>query len=65
MSGCLIKTGVEKNEQHLNMDYNFDHQMSLSKSKMLVFKQLFTVFKMRCSIRGCQSCLQMAPRHSA
>jgi len=28
----LIKTGV-KNEQHFNMDYNFDHQMSPSKSK--------------------------------
>jgi len=25
---CLINTGVEKNEQHLNIDYNFDHQMS-------------------------------------
>jgi hypothetical protein len=24
-----------KNEQHLNMDYNFDHQMSLNKSKCL------------------------------
>jgi hypothetical protein len=24
---------VLKNEQHLNIDYNFDHQMSLSKSK--------------------------------
>ena len=22
-----------KNEQHLNIDYNFDHQLSLSKSK--------------------------------
>jgi len=30
---CLINTGVEKNEQHLNIDSNFDHQMSLSKSK--------------------------------
>jgi hypothetical protein len=29
----LIKPGVEKNEQHLNIDYNFDQQMSLSKSK--------------------------------
>ncbi len=29
----LINTGVEKNEQHLNIDQNFDHQMSLSKSK--------------------------------
>jgi hypothetical protein len=26
-------TGVEKNEQLLNVDYNFDHQMSLGKSK--------------------------------
>ena len=31
----LINSGVEKNEQHLNMDQNFDHQMSLSKSKCL------------------------------
>ncbi len=30
---CLINTGVEKNVQHSNIDYNFDHQMSLSKSK--------------------------------
>ncbi len=30
---CLIKTGVEKNEEHLNIDYNFYHKMSLSKSK--------------------------------
>jgi hypothetical protein len=30
---CLIKTGVEKNEKLLNRDYNFDHQMSPSKSK--------------------------------
>jgi hypothetical protein len=32
---CLINTGVEKNELHLNIDYNFDLQMSLSKSKCL------------------------------
>ncbi len=30
---CLISTGVEKIKQHLNIDQNFDHQMSLSKSK--------------------------------
>jgi hypothetical protein len=30
---CLSKTGVEKNEQHLNIDNNFDHQMSVSKCK--------------------------------
>ncbi len=29
----LINIGVEKNELPLNTDYNFDHQMSLSKSK--------------------------------
>ncbi len=29
----LIKTGAEKNELPLNIDQNFDHQMSLSKSK--------------------------------
>ncbi len=28
-----INSGVEKNEHHLNMDYNLYHQMSLSKSK--------------------------------
>ncbi len=39
-----------KNELHLNVDLNFDHQMSLSKSTMLVFKQLFTIFKECCSI---------------
>jgi len=56
---CLINTGVEKMEQHLNKDYNFDHQMSLSKSKCcyhramalwLLFKQLFTFLKVRCFI---------------
>jgi len=30
---CLINTGVENNVQHLNIGYNFDHQMFLSKSK--------------------------------
>ena len=29
---CLINTGVEKNEQHLNVDQNSDHKMYLSKS---------------------------------
>ncbi len=29
----LLNSGVEKNAQHLNTDYNFDHHMSLSKSK--------------------------------
>ncbi len=29
----LINTGVEKNEQHLNIEKNFYHHMSLSKSK--------------------------------
>ena len=34
--GChryLISTGFKKNEQHLNIDQNFDHHMSLSKNK--------------------------------
>jgi hypothetical protein len=30
---CVINTGVEKNKQHLNIDWSFDHQMSQSKSK--------------------------------
>jgi hypothetical protein len=30
----LINTGVEKNKQQLNIYYNFNHQMSLSKSKI-------------------------------
>jgi hypothetical protein len=30
---CPPFTGVEKNEQHLNIDYSFDHQTSLSKKK--------------------------------
>jgi hypothetical protein len=46
---CLINSGVEKNEQHLNIDKNFDHQMSLIKV-ILVFQQLFTFFKAYCSI---------------
>ncbi len=49
---CLIHTGVGKNEQPLNRDYNIDHYMSLSKEQMLVFKQLFTFFKACCSIRA-------------
>ncbi len=40
-----------KNEQHLNVDQNFDPQMSLSKSKCWLFKQLFTFFK--CAVRLC------------
>jgi hypothetical protein len=30
---CLINTGIEKIEQHLNIDHYFDHQMSLSERK--------------------------------
>ncbi len=30
---CLLITGFEKNEQYLNIDYKFDHQRPLSKSK--------------------------------
>jgi hypothetical protein len=30
---CLLNPGVEKNELHLNIDKNFDHPLSLSKSK--------------------------------
>ncbi len=30
---CLINTGVEKIELHLNIDQSFDHQKSLSKNK--------------------------------
>ncbi len=30
---CVAYTGFEKMNQHLNIDYNFDHQMSLSKNK--------------------------------
>jgi hypothetical protein len=30
---CLINKGVEKNEQHLSNDLDFDHQIYLSKSK--------------------------------
>jgi len=30
---CLINTGMEKNEQHLNIDKKFDPQMSLRESK--------------------------------
>jgi hypothetical protein len=27
----LMNTGVEKKDKHLNIDQNFDHQMSVSK----------------------------------
>ncbi len=59
---CLIKTLCWKNEQHLNMDYNFDHQMSLSKSKCFKFlkcavplnenaqNSCFTLFELNLSI---------------
>jgi hypothetical protein len=47
---CLIKTGVEKNELHLNTDYNFEHQMSLRMSKCWYSNNCFTFFKARCSI---------------
>jgi hypothetical protein len=30
---CLINTCVEKNEQHINIGYNFYHQICVSKSK--------------------------------
>jgi hypothetical protein len=33
---CLINTSVEKNEQHLNKDENFGHQMTLSESKCCI-----------------------------
>ncbi len=29
-----MNTDVEKNQLHLNIDENFDHQMSLTKSKV-------------------------------
>jgi hypothetical protein len=39
-----------KNEQHVNIDYDFDNLMYLSKKENLVFQQLFTSFKVCCSI---------------
>jgi hypothetical protein len=45
----LSNSRVEKNEHLNNIDSNFDHQMSLSKSK--VFKQLFKFSKVCCSIK--------------
>ncbi len=43
-----INTGVEKNELHLNIDWNFDHQLSL---KVRVGIQTIVYnFKVCCSI---------------
>ncbi len=42
---CLINTGVEKNEQHLNKDYNLDQKMYLSKSKCWYSNNKLYVFK--------------------
>ncbi len=42
---CLINTGAEKNEQHLNIDYNFYHKMSLSKSKCWYSNNCFHFLK--------------------
>ncbi len=39
-----------KNEQHLNIDYNFDHQMSLSKIKCWYSNNCLNFFKGHCSI---------------
>ncbi len=38
-----------KNEQHLNIDYNFDHQMPLRKSKCLYSNIYIYIFKVCCS----------------
>jgi len=46
---CLLNTGVEKNEQHLNIDWNFDHQMSLSKSKC--WNSNISLHFLKCAVR--------------
>jgi hypothetical protein len=47
---CLINTGVEKNKLLLNIDFNFDHQMSLTKSKCWYSNNSLHFFIVRCSI---------------
>jgi len=46
---CLIKTNVEKNEQHLNIDNSFDHQLSLSKRNVGI-PTIVSILKACCSI---------------
>jgi len=46
---CLIHFGIEKNEQHLNIDLKFDNQMAPSKrecwySKDYLFSERFVPF---------------------
>ena len=45
----VLLTQVLRNEQHLNKDQNFDHQMSLSKSKCWHSNNSLH-FLMQCSI---------------
>jgi len=44
---------VLKNEQHLNIDYNFNHQMSLSKSKCLYSNNCLQFLKRAVPLRNC------------
>ncbi len=46
----VLLTLALKNEQHLNIDYNFDHQISLRKSKYLYSNNFYT-FQAHCYIR--------------
>ncbi len=47
---CLINTGIEKNEPHLDIDWSFNHPMSLGESKCWCSNIFFTLFKACCSI---------------
>ncbi len=47
---CLVYTGVEKMNQHINIDLDFDHQMSLSLSKCGYSNNCLHFLKARCSI---------------
>ncbi len=47
---CLISNEFEKNELRLNLDQNFEHQMSLSKSKCWYSNKFTFFFKLRSSI---------------
>jgi hypothetical protein len=55
---CLMNTGVEKNEQLLIVENNFDPQMSLSKNKCW-YSNIDSFFKAHCSIVECKEFVRL------
>ncbi len=56
---CLINAGIEKNT-HLNIDYNVDHQMSLSNSKCWYSNDRRANIRHQCrnaTVLSCYRCL--------